>query len=85
MHESLLEWFNISPLDKSYEGILWIKCTANNMDFSMTNGSTRNVDVDDFCETLLSHIYVWYHMSACHIYPTLKFTEPEICLMRLVV
>ena len=51
--------FNIDVLDKSYEGILWIKCSSKFCDAVISmcvcylppDGSTRNSDAEDFFDT----------------------------------
>ncbi len=67
IRKSLLQWYKITVLDKTYEGILWIKFTSKDseqtfnlsMSYLPPEGSTRNIDVNDFYETLLSQIYMY--------------------------
>lgn len=65
--DSLWNHFTFEILDKSYEGILWIQFISNvdNFVFNLCvcylppEGSTRNIDVNDFYETLLAQVYLY--------------------------
>lgn len=62
---NILEQYNVIIADQTYEGILWIQLTGrvNVCDtfwacvcYLPPEGSTRNVNVHDFYDTLLSHV-----------------------------
>ncbi len=65
IRKSLLQCYKVTVLDKTYEGILWIKFTPKDSDqtFNLSvcylppEGSTFHVN--DFYETLLSQIYIY--------------------------
>ena len=75
IRESLSEIFDIHMVDKSYEGILWLKLQEKRGDYQMhvcvcylpPDNSTRNVDVYDFFNTLTSQIYTFQEMSSVFI------------------
>ena len=75
VRESLWEIFDFTPLDKSYEGILWVKCVAKNCDYVFLicvcylppEHSTRNSDPDEFFTTLLTQIYEYQSLGKFYI------------------
>ena len=67
VRNTLLRDYSVSVLDKTCEGILWIqfKGKENAEDFNVCvcylppEGSTRNVDAEEYFETLLSQVYCY--------------------------
>ena len=71
VRKELLKIFDISILDKSCEGILWVsfKDRKSNYCFNVCtcylppHGSSRYVDAEEFYDKLLANIYEYQHLG----------------------
>ena len=67
VRDTLLEVFDVSVLDDSVEGILWLKLSGKEQQlvfhvcvcYLPPEGSTRNVNVQEFYDNLLSQVYMY--------------------------
>ncbi len=73
--KQLYDVFTFSELDNSYEGILWLKCTAKQSDYVFLvcvcylppDGSTRHSNPDEFYDTLLSQVFMYQQIGPFYI------------------
>ena len=71
MRKDLLNLFEVSILDRSYEGILWVsfKDKVSNICFNVCtcylppHGSSRYVSAQEFYDQLLTNIYEYQHLG----------------------
>lgn len=72
VRKSLLKNFKVTIVDKNYEGILWLNFQHRTLPFNFyacvcylpPDQSTRNVDVDNFFDTLTQQIYCLQNKNA---------------------
>ena len=71
----IISEFHVTVLQKSYEGIFWLKLSHKTQDFVLLpcvcylppENSSRRVDVNEFFDNLLSDLYQFQNFGLCFI------------------
>ncbi len=70
VRQELLNLYTVTKLDKSYDGIMWLNVSAKHSDHSLNicvcyllPYKSLRVDVEEFLDNFLSHVYVYQKES----------------------